>query len=1534
MGLKRGSTGSLRAELAQIASRLRREHLFVDSEKRELQRLNERVQRLVERLQHLSWIWRHQRNALDALVLGREGSPASCCQRLNALEAACFVDSYRALGAHDNAYAVLLRGLRQEPALVAVCLVRGPSESLRAAVDILVSCVYGCGTLPEDQSLVLGLLRELMVLQLEGCDNVRRLLQHGSCAFSRVYKAFTEGLPGAQLFLTSALRSALIQVLVDDDLYLDIDPSKAVVRFPAEERLRHFGSRDSADYARRLGAYRSWTLERLARLAQGFVEGLRSSWLWFPPALASLVRRLHSTLTQGGGAGDDPRAGVVCADLVFAFFVCPAVVSPELHGLVDTHISAIARFNLMQVAQIIQMLALARWERPDPRLADLYDRFPRDCVSSLLDSLLGEAAPSGPSSCSSSQGAASSEAGSSHQQGELARAAFLATEAELATLVSFLRGVTWPAEECSQQKVLESLLGPLPPPTDAPKRVPTKVSTPKKGDGEDDSGACESQPEEVLVIPMPDFNFECPGMLSEDKVLSLEQQKRQTRVRMNVERAVADACDGGGVETIEKRTRFSLSQDQESIGTSDNLEAVSEGASNHSVASSLELENENDNFSDMVSANVSGHGTPNVSGRDTPSSQVEEEEPMERPPTNQNQADIEDKFGKFEISPAAPVQGDETKSIVSDTWSTDVLASDSEMLDQVNLTSRFQTLESQLQSALEIGDTGSDAWSTDVTASDNERLQDVDTDDTGSLARSDDTRSEVSGGGDEELALPPVLERHAHRHAHHHHHHHHRHHRRSSLKLPPQSPKQLLSPQQPLGAHGGGDFATTLLSPLSPGQGVGPAGEAGALPSPQSHSAQGQSTDGVDSGMSSAKTSAGAPLQPSDMSLFDPLAVQVELRHPERLRCQDSALGAEGGEEDVTPTGTQATPSPSGGSGLGRSGSASPARRDRLSPGGGTSPTPDGMQSLGRLSLAVKELPEEEALLLLQGDEETAKAATGGAKAADILEKYRGCTTSGGGSNGVPTSPTHQQTPQGAGSRGAGSSEVPPTPGAGLTNGNEESLLEDAQRKLRLVLALADLPSGGPQEPVALLQGLLAQATLLQHKALVSHVHEALRCLRLLDELQCLRVLRGLEEEHRRRAPYVAYLVRCRQGLLSLQAQLEMQLRRTQRDRDVCQTHLATLCVRHFLDPREHHLQTFSRSFQGLTVGDEKAQLVEKFLQFLFRGMEVDPTWQMASDLQMSLAQHTIERAIMSQIYVHALYPNGDGDVLRDHHYLSLLQQWHGKNKFKRAINNGQMVFSEELDEVLVEFLDTERVAGRAVSNRVLQERARKLTVQMNLDNFEASNHYLGLCKARFNMSIVGNMDKTTVRMNCPAKQTNNVAGKSSIRIVDAGCACRGLTAALCATFAGFELPDPSKGTVCTSTPRVLHQHIQKLSRVVTVDHRDLRIPRAYHAECPWPSAQAHLGALAAHKSPRDKVACVAACCSALMSLLSLAGGVPAADDLIPVLVYVLIQANPPHLLSTVQFVNTFHQERFEGEAAYWWTQFCSAVEFIKTMDY
>lgn len=57
--------------------------------------------------------------------------------------------------------------------------------------------------------------------------------------------------------------------------------------------------------------------------------------------------------------------------------------------------------------------------------------------------------------------------------------------------------------------------------------------------------------------------------------------------------------------------------------------------------------------------------------------------------------------------------------------------------------------ETLLFQLIEASETASEAWSTDVVASDSERLTEVDTDDTCSVARSDDTaRSEVESRGD------------------------------------------------------------------------------------------------------------------------------------------------------------------------------------------------------------------------------------------------------------------------------------------------------------------------------------------------------------------------------------------------------------------------------------------------------------------------------------------------------------------------------------------------------------------------------------------------------------------------------------------------------------------------------------------------------------------------------------------------------------------------------------------------------------------
>lgn len=44
-------------------------------------------------------------------------------------------------------------------------------------------------------------------------------------------------------------------------------------------------------------------------------------------------------------------------------------------------------------------------------------------------------------------------------------------------------------------------------------------------------------------------------------------------------------------------------------------------------------------------------------------------------------------------------------------------------------------------------------------------------------------------------------------------------------------------------------------------------------------------------------------------------------------------------------------------------------------------------------------------------------------------------------------------------------------------------------------------------------------------------------------------------------------------------------------------------------------------------------------------------------------------------------------------------------------------------------------------------------------------------------------------------------------------------------------------------------------------------------------------------------------------------------------------QANPPCLLSTIQYICNFYASQLSGEECYWWMQFTAAVEFIKTID-
>lgn len=1479
-------------KISELAQHLRREHLFVTSERQWMQKLNSKVcsscgravlsltlilrqvLRTSERLYHLNWLVRQHRLIVEQAFLnqGSDVDMARLCYAASALDSVSFCDSYKKLGSKEPLFSQLLTSLRLNPKLVAQILatdVPGVRDTTEV-YSIIVSCLYGDCLVQEDRLLLFHVVRELATIQVVASDEPRRLLRHGSCAFSRILKLYQDTLSATRLFLISALREAVISVLIEDDLYLDIDAERAVVRFPAEERNRHFGREGTAEYKEKMEKYKLWATEKLESLVSKFVRGIRESLFCFPEHLRWIVRDVHSALTSSQRFSSH-EVGAICSDLTFNQFICHAIMYPELYGIVDMHITPIARFNLMQVAQVIQVLAMSKFEKMDSRFRDVCSRFESDnnSLSNVIDLVILNGANTSESPV---------ENVSPHVQ-DVVRTCVFITEYQLSVLTNFLHEVHCVSPNPDVKSSLETLLRNLPrvpPPdpqsalvedNDRSKSILNKVRRTKSTSAPQSEAAIDvSVVKEVLVVPIQNMGDDVlPGMLSEEKVLDQESKKRQVRVRMSVDgNLLNDETESivSGSMASEKRTRFS--QDQESIGTSDNLEAISEGASTHSVESSIESENENenDNLSDMVSANVSsGRGTPNVSGRETPSShsssdgedQVPVNEPPAAPqPTQQNQRralntipvapparsgtqnDIEEKFGKFECQQSnTGATGDETKSLLSDTWSTDVLGSDSEALEQHDATHPHHPLSVHAPHSIphfgpmplhmaqaygfvpEGSETASqsDAWSTDVLTSDTERLREFDVEDpfaavadapdgeegpqvpdSGESGRHDTvvlrnpSARTASGDSDQDGQLDsltmqtlgrtsfnlrqkstdddvvdllcslksagnaPVGG-----------------HRASIselLSLHPADGDAVSSPTKPLTeepfsliefekeiAAVDADFGSNLIDLSSPS----------SIPNPQIRT----NADKTDSGISvSSPATPGEPVMSNGsvvkdlsqkpnassgaipkttMNFRSKLSVPVSSRFSRTSNQSEAEDKRRGGSFFKLPSNLKRNLQEK---------MKSLSKRGSTSSTGEATATPDREESVN--------WPSKEST-------------------DDILNKYKDKkSVSGDASEGDALLVDLEK-----GADGQKSPDMTPCS------------IASTKRKLRRVLSQVDIrglpissiQSGavsGPDahhELIKFLRLLLSEAKHLANAVKIVAIQETIRCVESLDDKSCQQIFWSLREDYQRRSPFIAYLLQSKQSLLSLQSHMESLFDHLSQEKTTCLHNLVSVCVKQHLEKKERAVAHFVRCFQKLSLPDEKVQVVEKFLQFLYQSLDKDPVWQMASDELVDYAREVMERCVMSQIYMLALYPNGDGDVLRD---------------------------------------------------------------------------------------------------------------------------------------------------------QILHQHICKLSRSLTVEHKDLRIPAVYHSEAPWLSAQEEIATINAFKTPKEKVQCVVRTCTVIMSLLSLASdrSVPAADDLMPVLVFVIVKANPPSLLSTVQYVTSFYESKFEGEEAYWWTQFSSVVEFIKTMDY
>ena len=125
------------------------------------------------------------------------------------------------------------------------------------------------------------------------------------------------------------------------------------------------------------------------------------------------------------------------------------------------------------------------------------------------------------------------------------------------------------------------------------------------------------------------------------------------------------------------------------------------------------------------------------------------------------------------------------------------------------------------------------------------------------------------------------------------------------------------------------------------------------------------------------------------------------------------------------------------------------------------------------------------------------------------------------------------------------------------------------------------------------------------------------------------------------------------------------------------------------------------------------------------------------------------------------------------------------------------------------------------------------------------------------------------------------------------------------------------------------------LRTFIRPEHLD--IPAHFRVETSWRLAEDELAKVNHFKAPRDKLVCVLNTCRIVNNLLNTAGGnKPAgADDFLPVLIYVVLRANPPFLESNLRYVARFRREsRLRSEAAYFYTNLVSAARFLATCDH
>ncbi|CEF61111.1 Receptor-mediated endocytosis protein 6 homolog [Strongyloides ratti] len=1270
--------------LNKLCEKLGSEKLLISNELKTIQKLHEQINDHLSNLQKSSWLNKQEQFLLYNLIHHHPSiSPDNCSRLIEELSSSNFSEAWKGFGQHHTTFTQIFNILYSSPQSVAELLAASDNiEKVNGkySTDDLVRSIYSSLFLscifPLDEALMLKIFKHLIPLQIISSNDPRKVLRRGNRTISKLFRLFFDGLYPAKIFITSALHDAILEVLSGDSLFLDVDPTKLLQRFSKSMRESKFGKDETSfSYLEKVTIYRKEIVQKLVHYVKKFIDGINQAMICFPNSLTWFVKEIKNSFCNNvNNKILNNEITLICTEIIFTHFICPAISNPEYLGIIsDTPISNVARFNLMQIGQIIQSLAMYQFEKPSFNTSDVFDELDVTSMSNIVTSILNS--PNVP--CDTySINIINNEDGDELYQ----RKHFTCSIFDAKVIISYLR--TPCIEAISDQNIrrdMRNLLLRMPSEfttekitenlnvisnisrTDSPSRTnklrsiadrgkrllhnhPSKLSSFVRSDSVGhnlSSSPVQCSPSlqnisnieididknmfEVVILPLGDIK-EPVGLLSEEKFMSsLHFNKKysmgnklriekKARFVTNTESLISDQTIGSiGVDCGEEENPSicsslddNLPNDNDNVDGED-ISTLPDNFSNNTVSddgNSSSDDDGDDDDDDDVDNNVDGD---DVSvDRRTSISMVQHEQndapasstraavapdPIPVMPyvpvtvRKQNPEGLEEQFGKFGIPEISTNQKnkDDTYSLVSDSWSTDVVASDNEGISEKNDRSTRGSSSNTVHSTpLQSGnllvpnqnglEDKSDTWSLDALASDSE----ADPNNTQRRQNESDTVNNLQDN----------------------------------------------SPTDDISRNDNG-----LLNENNSQQNK----DSGSLIRRQSSGSSFYSKSEIDADPIS-NFSNNTPIKNESQSN----RIRTGFSN---IKNFSNAFGMQKKKTEIL-LGIQK-----------KAGQAMNTIKNSIVQSDHNN-LPSSKNNLN----SIYQSNSSNQLIALGEDASSSNNHKNNCLADDILDKYKNMRIINNTEHNNITLDNNINCFQNEDDE--------------QKYYDENNILHckafiDAKKKLRMTLSgvdnlqsnklnitLLDFDGDIFEREKSFLIGflnlILAEAINNNNKIKAAQIRETIRCLSIFSGRNLRDLIKILKDEYRKRSCYHEYLQQSKLTLLHLENYLSKLVMQIKNEKIITEDYLFEILVRTFMSKHETLVNEFIKEIKTLVVMDEKAETLNNFLNILNSQVLNDDMWKGASQQQLKIVTKYIERSVYASIYSILMFPNNEVDIMRD----------------------------------------------------------------------------------------------------------------------------------------------------------------------------------------------------------------------------------------------------------------------------------------------